>query len=270
MRDLLRQTAEYHHHHGADPHQAVQLAATDFNNLAASNAWRGLPTSPDEIVVGTLPARALEAEPTGRNETAEADVDDRQVPATGSESGSNLIVAQNQVSGSQNPVPPAPTQPITVPSAPPGSIPVTLINKSTIRNPFTGGDLIMPSNASLVANIAFAQQLRNAQMTVPFFRELAFAKLFPTGAAMDFKPATPPGAPRDTYRDIGNYNFGVMAAAAGMHLPEAIGTAGAYHWLGSLNNKGFDTSGTFGNDPRDEYFLRLGYRHYQIGLLDHD
>ena len=64
MIDLLRKTAEYHEYHGAEPQQAVQRAVADFNNLAASAAWRDLSSSPDEVVFGTVRASALEGKPT--------------------------------------------------------------------------------------------------------------------------------------------------------------------------------------------------------------
>ena len=66
------------------------------------------------------------------------------------------------------------------------------------------------------------------------------------------------------YIDFGNYNFGVVAAAAGYSLEESLLAAGIVNLTGTGRN-----DGAMYNNPRNAYFIRRGYDdfvHERVGM----
>jgi hypothetical protein len=99
----------------------------------------------------------------------------------------------------------------------------------------------------------------------PLTRETVAAQLFWPGGQMDFQRTY------STLRDrtasvmidqrfiaVGNYNFGVYAAASGMSLSEAL--AGAHAIYAKQTLRGFE-------NPRNDNLIRSGYWDYQRGNI---
>ena len=63
---------------------------------------------------------------------------------------------------------------------------------------------------------------------------------------------------------FGNYNYGVVAAAAGYSLDEATIAAGAFNKYWSRN---IDTSGAYGTDASENIFIPMGYQAYTSGNI---
>lgn len=108
-----------------------------------------------------------------------------------------------------------------------------------------------PKPLDVAANIAFGKYISpfRDSYTDPYrpdirpgfdSRDMAMAEQFATGRSMDYqRPHGLLGAMlfgnghneyrNDAYRNVGNYNFGAVAAAAGYTLDEALNAAGLYN-----------------------------------------
>src|SRR5262249_44114018 len=146
------------------------------------------------------------------------------------------------------------------------SEPVLRNDGSAVISPASGQPIVMPPGVSLDENMEFGKYLG----TLPdLFKLNAMRDFFWPRAAMDYK--RPPGFsttdPRfEAHRDFGNYNFGAVAAAAGLSFETALAGAGLFHagnsaWNSAFGNQNpLNTSGAWGNDPRDLDFITRGYR----------
>jgi hypothetical protein len=65
-----------------------------------------------------------------------------------------------------------------------------------------------------------------------------------------------------TFIDFGNYNYGVVAAAAGYTEREALIAAGAYNFTGNG-----DKSGIYFNSPRNMQLIEAGFDDYKSGWI---
>jgi len=91
-------------------------------------------------------------------------------------------------------------------------------------------------------------------------RDAAMLALFQEYGPMDYQRSS--GVFNADYRDFGNYNYGVVAAAAGYTKDQALAAAGAYNATRSN-----DTSGAYGNSPRNAEYIEKGYDDYVAGKI---
>jgi hypothetical protein len=89
------------------------------------------------------------------------------------------------------------------------------------------------------------------------------ARLFLPGQPMDYQRVYGSnGLINRTYIAFGNYNFGVVAAAAGYTKAQAHLGAGAANLLGSGNK-----SGPLFNNPMNIPLIDAGYDAYEAGVI---
>ncbi len=141
----------------------------------------------------------------------------------------------------------------------PGAIPVKLSDDSTVINPKTNQPLLMPADVSLSNNAKTGENMRflpsvlTGDIMSPD-KERAMIDQLDTNRPMDYQRLYDDGKINKTYIDFGNYNYGVVAAAAGYTLPQAM-LAAAFHNR-SVGNP--DTSGTWGTDSSESTFIPMG------------
>jgi RHS repeat-associated protein len=140
-------------------------------------------------------------------------------------------------------------------------VPTVLNNGATVQNPWTNGPLVKPASVSLTENANVGEYLSKRP-----FGELTggLVGLFARDGSEDYqRTAAQNGQSFDTtYADFGNFNFGVVAAAAGLTFEQAVVAAGLVNATGGGNK-----SGPVFNDPRNLYFIQLGYDAYNTGQI---
>jgi len=137
---------------------------------------------------------------------------------------------------------------------------VTLNDGSTVVGP-DGKPMQMPSPVSLGDNVALGESLKELG---PGLREQQFLNLFRRGHEMDYQMTYSQDGVHynQDYIDFGNYNYGAVAAAAGMTETEMLGASGLYNMTG----KG-DKSAIYGNNPRNLAMIMQGYKDYKDGKI---
>jgi hypothetical protein len=94
-------------------------------------------------------------------------------------------------------------------------------------------------------------------------REAAMSALFLPGQPMDYQRVYGNnGLINRTFIGFGNYNFGVVAAAGGYSLNQALIGAGAANLLGTGSR-----SGPYLNNPQNVPFITQGFNDYRAGLI---
>jgi hypothetical protein len=147
-------------------------------------------------------------------------------------------------------------------------IPVVLNDGSVVQNPRTNGPLLQPDTVSLAENVQIGQilSLLPSAFSIPPgepIREAAMTALFFQGQPMDYQRVySIDGEINKDYVDFGNYNYGVVAAAAGYTFDQAILAAGMVNLLG-----GGKKSGPYFNNPRNLQFITMGYGDYTGGRI---
>jgi len=91
-------------------------------------------------------------------------------------------------------------------------------------------------------------------------QDAAMLALLQEYGPMDYQKSS--GVFNADYRDFGDYDYGVVAAAAGHAKDEAIIAAGIYNAT-STNDK----SGAFFNNPKNPSFVERGYDDYKAGKI---
>ncbi len=143
---------------------------------------------------------------------------------------------------------------------------VTLSDGSNVINPYTGGNLLMPAGVSLENNA----QLGEWMATLPSIptldnvtREEMMINYFERGGAMDYQRQNgADGLVTQAYIPFGNFNYGVVAAAAGYTYNEALAGAAVENI-----NGGGDRSGQWFSNPQNDYFIQAGYNAYKSGKI---
>ena len=130
-----------------------------------------------------------------------------------------------------------------------------------------------PASVTLSANVSYAQQLR---LILPPFKEYLFYLDVRNHGRFDYKQQ---GKMIDDlgkigpspFQDFGNFNFGVVGAAAGFPTQELLRGAGYAqqaagtsspewgHWYGPQP--------PYGDDPADQAMIRAGIAYYQSGCV---
>jgi len=162
----------------------------------------------------------------------------------------------------------SPEEAAKLPPPPPGSKYVALNDGSVLwTEPFRsikGGPMLMPDDVSLATNARIGQALNdlNARAAV---KDTVMVALFARDlGAMDYQRIYCKDGEhinRD-YIDIGNYNYGVVAAAAGYSFDHAIRAAGRVNESGEG-----DKSGPHNNNPRNLAMIKKGYDDYFAGRI---
>jgi RHS repeat-associated protein len=155
------------------------------------------------------------------------------------------------------------------PGNPGNPVPVVLDDGTIVQNPRTGGPLLQPAGVSLNTNAAIGQVLRYLPTFFstppgPPIRESAMTALFAPWRSMDYQRIYGTGGliNRD-FVDFGNYNYGIVSAAAGYKLADALFAAGIANFV----IHGGDRSGPFFNNPRNMIFIGLGYNDFTTGRI---
>ena len=140
-------------------------------------------------------------------------------------------------------------------------VPVVLSDGTIVQNPRTGGDLLQPMGVSLSRNAFFGLLIGSLGTPLTDFE---MAALFMRGGSMDYQRLF--GSSESTNRqfvDFGNYNYGVVAAAAGYYLQAAQAAAGYLNHVWG----GGDQSGPFYGNPRNIPFITAGCNAYNSGAI---
>jgi len=133
-------------------------------------------------------------------------------------------------------------------------------NGVSVENARTGGPLLMPQTTSLTGNIRIGETLIRG--LPPGLRGAVMATLFAPGGDMDYQRTfSDNGNVVPELIDAGYYNFGVVAAAAGYSLTDALRGAGAANQLGSG-----DKSGPYGTNGARISNTVSGWVDYDMGL----
>ena len=131
-------------------------------------------------------------------------------------------------------------------------------NGMAIIDPRSGTSMLVPQGVSIGNTIRVARMFGS-----PLNRHAAATAAFGPGRLMDFQRTH--STLRDSYGNvlidqrfiaIGNYNFGVYAAASGMSLSEAFSGARAVYLLQTLRSS---------RNARNESLILSGYRDFQNG-----
>ncbi len=207
---------------------------------------------------------------------------------TGVMSDAGGILPAPASAAAQVPPPPAgdgkvreysPEEAAKLPPPPAGSKYVTLNDGSVLWSQWSnhgkGGPMLMPADVSLEENAKRGEQIFAEYLAEIEERDISAAEgmrrstmvhLFHGAGEMDYQliySVNGRDANKD-YIDIGNYNYGVIAAAAGIPLSEAIVGAGAYNLRGTGEK---DWRIEF-NNPRNYAMFVKGYHDYQDGRIN--
>jgi hypothetical protein len=156
-----------------------------------------------------------------------------------------------------------------VPSGPGGPVigggegvrlPVILNDGRTVEDPNTRETLLLPPDVSMPQVVETGQLLSQLP---PLMKDAAMWYLFNQGGPMDFQ-RQPDGKFNAEYRNISNYLFGVVMAAAGYSPKDALFTAG---WVNQRSTNP-DKSAAFGGNPLNAYYISQGYQNHLFGFHD--
>jgi hypothetical protein len=183
----------------------------------------------------------------------------------------------------------SPEEAAKLPPPPAGSKYVTLNDGSVLWDGYLnggkGGPMLMPENVSLAADAKDGEQLRasyeallqsapDAAGVFPGFREGAMLAWFvPGSGSKDYQSLDNERRNIDPkYVDMTNYNYGVVAAAAGYSKEEMLAAAGIVNVATDLvgrvrDDKPKDTSGPEGNKVRNVDMMQKGYDDYVAGRI---
>jgi hypothetical protein len=179
----------------------------------------------------------------------------------------------------------SPSEAAKLPPPQSGSKYVTLNDGSVIwsgyMNDGRGGPMLMPDDVSLEDNVKMGQSLAGFPQVPPSVdagvspREGAMAYLFlPGHGPMDYQSAYgTKGQYNRNFVDFTNYNYGIVAAAAGYSQEEALANAGMANqatdwWDRNVHgDRPKDTSGPFGNKVQNAEMIIKGYDHYKTGRI---
>lgn len=127
-------------------------------------------------------------------------------------------------------------------------------------DPWTKRPLLKPAFVDLGANISAGRRLQGSEWQEPLRREHAFYDLFRQHGPMDYQRTGPHGKTGFDrgFLDFGNYNFGVVAAAAG--YPEWLATPAAGLYTLDRNPRSAQT--LYGLCRRNEPLIQMGYRDF--------
>ncbi|MGH7033158.1 MAG: polymorphic toxin type 44 domain-containing protein [Stellaceae bacterium] len=147
--------------------------------------------------------------------------------------------------------------------------PYVVLNDGTTPTDHLGKPLKIPPGVSLEDNARLGQSIREFATTQPGMsggtaRLGMMVGLFaPHIGSMDYQRIFgTDGKINKDYVDFGNYNYGVVAAAAGFSLGEAVFAHGVVNQLGQG-----DKSGPWGGNPRDITMIQNGYADYNSGKI---
>ncbi len=179
----------------------------------------------------------------------------------------------------------SPADAAKLPPPPPGSKYITLNDGSVLWDGYVngghGGPMLMPKEVSLEDNVEMGQSLAGFSQVSPSVdagvspRESAMAYLFLPGyGPMDYQSAYGTGDQYNrNYVDFTNYNYGVVAAAAGYSRDEALANAGmanqAKDWWDRHRHGAppKDMSGPFKNKVQNADMIMRGYDDYRTGRI---
>lgn len=143
------------------------------------------------------------------------------------------------------------------------SKPAILADGSTVYDPYTKKQMRMPEDVSLQRNVELGAELAKLPA---WDRDLAMAYLFRPWGDMDYQRTHSSDSDiNKTYMAFGNFNYGAVAAAAGLALDDAQRYAGWANHLGSG-----DKSGKYGGNPDNIPFVERGYYAYKSANLPRD
>ena len=153
--------------------------------------------------------------------------------------------------------------------SPPDEKKYVTLNDGTVPQDHLGNPLRIPPGVSLEDNARLGQAI--AQMGDDpsleygeIAKDGAMVGLFaPRIGKMDYQWIFGSnGKYNKDYIDFGNYNYGVVAAAAGYTMDEAVRAAGFVNQFGQG-----DKSGPLGNNPRNLEMIRKGFCDYKAGKI---
>ena len=167
-----------------------------------------------------------------------------------------------------------------LPPPPAGSKYVTLNDGSVIWSQWSnhekGGPMLMPADISFADNVKAAEVLRARTEGLPFNSEggpldskasTMIAWFTPGAGTMDYQSVYGSGGEYNkSYIDVTNYNYGIVAAAAGYSLEDALWHAGAVNW----GRHPFDPkqrTGPFANKERNADMIVKGYEDFKAGRI---
>jgi hypothetical protein len=179
-----------------------------------------------------------------------------------------------------------PAEAVKLPPPPAGSKYATLNNGSVVWDGYLndghGGPMPMPDGVSLEDNVKIGRALAGfadgnpsgEPVAIPP-REAAMVFLFLPGyGSMDYQSAYGSGGQYDrSYVDFTNYNYGVVAAAAGYSQDEALANAGMVNEGKDWYDRRFhgappkDMSGPHKNKVRNAEMIVKGYDDYTSGKV---
>jgi hypothetical protein len=142
-----------------------------------------------------------------------------------------------------------------------------VLNDGTTPKDHLGNPLKIPPGVSLEENALHGQSMRGFIMPDADGNIVQIgmmnALFTPRVGSMDYQRIFGTnGQINKDYIDFGNYNYGVVAAAAGYSYDDAIVAHGIVNQLGSG-----DKSGPWGGNPRDITMIRQGYDDYNSGKI---
>ena len=130
-----------------------------------------------------------------------------------------------------------------------------------------------PPNASLAANASEAMKLR---WLLPPLKEAVFYLEVRNGSPWDYKQSGRTlndfgKLTKSPYLDFGNFNFGVVGAAAGFPSQELLRAAGFAQGRAGTSSPEhghwYSLKGPYGDDPADQAMIRAGIAYYESGCV---
>jgi hypothetical protein len=117
---------------------------------------------------------------------------------------------------------------------------------------------MQPSTVNLASNA------KEAKGWMGITASAHMAKKFRRGGDWDYQRTFGSGGKvNPIYINIGNYNYGVVAAAAGYTLDEAQAATG----IVNLTGRGTKSAEYYGGNPRNAGWIAKGWRAYSNGLI---
>jgi RHS repeat-associated protein len=165
----------------------------------------------------------------------------------------------------------------SAPSTPPPPPPPYKFTVTATANPPTNKTCpaVPPHPASADVN-ANAKDEKLLRLFLPPLKEALFYLDVRNGSKWDYKQQ---GQSVDDfgqwhsspYQDFGNFNFGVVGAAAGIPQQELLRGAGFAQSRAKTSNPRFgrwyDLHPPYGDDPNDQAMIRAGYAYYENGCV---